>query len=174
MNATINAQLEESRKILSGHIAQMKEAMVSLPTEDTTPETAPALHDGSHTGASGSQPGTLGAENVSPAHEELDGYLVTIANSIVAQYECSFEEAMDLVFDVADDAADAGTLSATPEDDASPEYITSWLSEARSVGLAALVNEEAQKGSEEADDDESGGDDHDFDESKKTPPAPVL
>lgn len=160
MNANLNPLLKETRERLQLQVRVLQEARVgvSRPTEPTTPETMPPVAPDSHEAVgTGSQIGSPVPVNLTPTQEELNRYIVDIIRGVMAQYECSKDDAIDLVFEVADDLAEEGALPPMPEEGESTEdEVIQWMNAAKSMGFGAEVmayaEEEADAEGEEEED----------------------
>lgn len=92
--------------------------------------------------------GSLAADNESDVWEAMEGLMNEVLDALVADYDNSEDEFLDLIFMVADDLAAEGKLPAFPEDDASDEAVAEWLGKARTVGFTKCVLKAAQEQAE--------------------------
>lgn len=105
-----------------------------------------ALEEMLHSNTYGnSEGGTLGAYNKTPVQDELDGFLLDIKDGLVQHYEIEPDEALDYVFDTADELAANEELPAFPDDDAPDEDVVAWLNAAKSMGFAQYVADSAEE-----------------------------
>lgn len=90
-------------------------------------------------------PGTLGATNVGTAWDSYDAYFGEIIDSLMATYEVSEDDAVDLIYDVLDEMIEEGLIEEMPEDESPEEEVAVWLGKAKSVGLHIAVGEAAKE-----------------------------
>jgi len=82
------------------------------------------------------------------AEDAFDLFLAGILDSLLAEYDSDEEEALDFVFGLADEMAEAGKLPFIPEsDDGLPE----WIAAAQAAGFAQAVMDAAAESAVEAD-----------------------
>lgn len=82
--------------------------------------------------------GEGGAENVSDVNDNFYAYIDGIVGSILDEYDVDEEEAVDYVFAVADDLAQAGDLPEIPAED-DLVGTAEWLGKASSMLFGELV-----------------------------------
>jgi len=101
------------------------------------------------------EPGESGAENSSDVMDAFDLYLSSILDALLEQYEADEEEALDFIFAVAEEMADAGTLPEIPEDDDGDDAdVVAWVGTAKTAGFLAAVMAAAEESGEEDEDEE--------------------
>ena len=93
----------------------------------------------------GSEPGTLGAYNKTEVQGEMDSYLLSIKDGLVQHFEIEPDDALDFVFECADDMAAEGILPPLPDDDAADEDLVAWMNAAKSQGFAQYVQDSAEQ-----------------------------
>ena len=79
--------------------------------------------------------------------DDFDGFIGAIADSLLAEFDLSEDDAIDYVFDVADEMAAAGTIPPLPSDD-DPQTLAVWMGKAKSAGLAQEVMKAAEADAE--------------------------
>lgn len=82
--------------------------------------------------------GEGGAENVSDINDTLIDYMLSIAGSVYENFDVDEDEAIDFVYDVADQLGEDGTLPFIPEEDDLAGTAT-WLGTAKMMGFGELV-----------------------------------
>ena len=82
--------------------------------------------------------GEGGAENVSDINDTLIDYMLSIAGSVYENFDVDEDEAIDFVYDVADQLGEEGTLPFIPEEDDLAGTAT-WLGTAKTMGFGELV-----------------------------------
>lgn len=82
--------------------------------------------------------GEGGAENVSDVNDTLINYMLSVAGSVADSYDASDDEAVDFVFDIADQFGEDGTLPFIPEED-DLAGTAEWLGKAKIMGFGELV-----------------------------------
>lgn len=82
--------------------------------------------------------GEGGAENVSDVNDNFYAYIDGIVGSILDEYDVDEEEAVDYVFAVADDLAQAGDLPEIPAED-DLVATAEWMGKATSMLFGELV-----------------------------------
>lgn len=99
-----------------------------------------AVDQPANSAAANAAPGVLGtATNPSDANDALNSYLIGVCDRLIGEFDFSEDEALDFVFDCADEMESDGTLPAMPEDGAAPQEISIWLGKANSTGFTAYV-----------------------------------
>ncbi len=88
--------------------------------------------------SSDAEGGDLGAVNPSDALEAFEDFLSGIADGLLAEFDIDEDEAIDFVFDVADDMAEEGLLDPMPEGD-DPKALGLWIGHATSAGFGLEV-----------------------------------
>jgi len=145
MNARINELMAKGRKlVLEPQVAALEEMYAGL-------------FAGSGNGMASSDNAPNEPENESPVQDQMDAYVMDIKDGIVQQYEVSPDEALDKVFEVADQFDEEGQLPPMPDDDSSDEEVTEWLAAARSIGFAAAVMTSAEEEANESPEEEEIG-----------------
>ncbi len=94
------------------------------------------VSDGSFLGGSA---GEGGADNVSPAQDQLDEFLNDIAVQLSQAYDVDLEGAFEFIYSVADDMAEQELLPPLPDDDASDEDAGFWQGTAETAGFGQHV-----------------------------------
>lgn len=138
MTPRANALLDRSRRYMEEAVGRLEEMDYAMGMNG---DDARAHAD--------SMPGEHGAMNVAPTHDDLDAYIMGIADVLLQEYRLEEGEAVDFVFEKADELAESGELPAVPDDDASDDEATEWLSQAKSLGFSSYVLKRAHEESEE-------------------------
>ena len=146
MNARINELMAKGRKlVLEPQVAALEEMYAGL-------------FAGSGNGMASSDNAPNEPENESPVQDQMDAYVMDIKDGIIQQYDVEPAEALDKVFEVADELADDGQLPPMPDDGSSDAEVTAWLAAARSMGFAAAVMSSAEEEANETPEEEAGED----------------
>lgn len=88
--------------------------------------------------------GTLGAVNPSDVLDAFDNFIGGIADALLAEFDMSDEEAIDLVFMVAADMAEDELLAPLP-DESDIQSLAVWIGQAESAALGAQVMQAAEE-----------------------------
>jgi len=88
--------------------------------------------------AAGAAPGDLGATNPSDVMDAFDLYIGGIVERLMANYEMTDEEALDFVFEVADEKAADGTLPPIPDEE-DAEGTALWVGKAKTIAFGGEV-----------------------------------
>lgn len=83
--------------------------------------------------------GELGAENPTDEDDALNMYLDSILERLVEEMDLGEDEAMDMIFAMADILAEEGELPEFPGDEATPEEVSIWLGQAKTMGFERVV-----------------------------------
>lgn len=83
--------------------------------------------------------GELGAENPTDEDDALNMYLDTILERLVEEMDLDEDEAMEMIFAMADILAEEGELPEFPSDDSSSEDVSMWLGQAKTIGFERVV-----------------------------------
>lgn len=98
-----------------------------------------AVGQPSGTSATLAEPGELEADNPTDANDAWNMYMINIVERLVAEFDMDQDDAVDFVFDCADELAEEGDLPVVPEDDASDQDVSLWLGTAQSIGFGGYV-----------------------------------
>lgn len=82
--------------------------------------------------------GEGGADNVSDVNDTLIDYMLSIAGSLEDEFELDSDTAIDMVFDIADQLGNDGTLPFIP-DESDLEGTALWLGMAKTMGFGEMV-----------------------------------
>ena len=82
--------------------------------------------------------GEGGAENVSDINDTLIDYMLNLAGSVTDSYDVDEDEAIDFVFDVADQLGEEGSLPFIP-DETDLAGTAAWLGTAKTMGFGDMV-----------------------------------
>lgn len=85
-----------------------------------------------------SEAGEGEAENISDVNDALDDYILSIADSLLDEYDIDADEAVDFVFDVVASLEEEGTLPPLP-DESEEVAVAEWLGKATTMGFGELV-----------------------------------
>lgn len=91
--------------------------------------------------------GELDALNDTTIADDVDAYFNEMIDQLTANYDVSDDEAMDFIFDVADEMAEEGLLPEMPDDD-DDEALAAWLGTAKTAALHIHVAEAARESAE--------------------------
>lgn len=103
----------------------------------------------------GGKAGEGGAENVSDINDTLIDYMLSIAGSLEDEFDMDGDTALDMVFDIADQLGEDGTLPYMPEED-DLAGTAEWLGRAKMMGFGEMVLgiAESMLSGEESEDEE--------------------
>lgn len=131
MNTQINEVLTKMRKQLTTESAWGPESQAA-PTD-----------------VSQGEAGTLGAENFSPANDQVDAYLTDCVDALMDLYDIDESDAFDFVFSVADVAMEEGLLTELPDEEDGDDALSAWLGKAGTIGFKAMVLQAANESASE-------------------------
>lgn len=132
MNVRVNSVLRQVRRFLEQE-------------DDVTAYGPGVAADIGGEDAATAAPGEGGADNPATVGDALDAYLTNIADLLGLEFDLEDEEALNFVFDAADDLSGEGKLPEVPGDDSSDEEIALWLGNAKTVGFSAHVLSKARE-----------------------------
>lgn len=92
--------------------------------------------------------GELDAVNDTTISDDVDAYFNEMIDQLLQAYDTTEDEAIEFVFDVADEMAEEGLIPAVPDEDADDEELALWLGQAKTAGLHIHVSEAANESAE--------------------------
>lgn len=94
------------------------------------------------------EPGELEAENPTDVNDAMNMYLDSAVERLMGEFDMSEDDAIEFIFDCADEMAEDGDLPPLPEDEAPDQEISMWLGKANSVGFVSQCLRSARAQSE--------------------------
>lgn len=88
--------------------------------------------------------GELGAKNYNDISDALDKYIMGMVDNLMVQYECTDDEAVDMVFNAIDSLASENKIPEMPEENASDDEVAIWIGKAVTSGLQRMVDDYAR------------------------------
>lgn len=85
-----------------------------------------------------SKAGEGGADNVSDVNDVLIDYMLSIAGSLEDEFEIDGDDAVDMVFDIADQLGEDGTLPYIPDEE-DLAGTAEWVGRAKMMGFGEMV-----------------------------------
>lgn len=88
------------------------------------------------------------ADNPTDVNDAMNMYLDSAVERLMGEFDMSEDDAIEYIFDCADEMAEDGDLPPIPEDEAMDQEVSIWLGKANSVGFVGYCLGRARSESE--------------------------
>jgi hypothetical protein len=144
MDSTRNPFVE-----MSPLLEQMRESLVAQLNE-AEGEEAWGPDSKSQSSKAPGKAGTSGAENESDdIWNAFDLYVNDLIDDLLELYEISEDEAIDFIFEVADDLAAEGKMPEIPTEEGDAKAVAAWVGAAGTIGFERMVLDAAEEAASE-------------------------